>query len=572
MDEPTNRSKLIVLEGPDEVGKSTLADALTDQIASLGIPCAHLAFPGDAEGTLGRLVNLVHHHPEAYGLERITPNGLQALHIAAHLDMIERSIRPALAQGRWVVLERIWWSTWVYGVSAGGDPQTLDALISAERQFWAEAQPDIVFLVDRTTPESDTERMNRIRMEYAQLANKERGKYPIRPVENNGSVRAALDLMLDHLSETLGTLNGAATKNSWTAIQPEMENPVRENPPVVTTLAPALPTVVYDTFWKFAAERQAVLFRKLEGGSPPWTDDPIIARYKFTNAYRASDRVSQYLIRHVIYDGDSAPEEVFFRTILFKLFNRIETWELLSAELGTITFEDFSYDRYDQILTAAMAAKRPIYSAAYIMPSGRSAFGHREKHRNHLRLLEILMRDQVAFRIADAASMKEAFEILRSYPTIGDFLAYQYVTDLNYSELCDFSEMEFVVAGPGAKDGLRKCFSDLGGLTETDMIRLVTDRQEMEFEQRGLNFRTLWGRPLKLIDCQNLFCEVSKYARAAHPEVEGISNRKRIKQVYRSANRPLNHWYPPKWDVNHFMPAPDRSEQEARYLWDLTTT
>ena len=75
--------------------------------------------------------------------------------------------------------------------------------------------------------------------------------------------------------------------------------------------------------------------------------------------------------------------------------------------------------------------------------------------------------------------------------------------------------------GPGARDGIHKCFDDLGGLSETDIIRLVTDRQEYEFEQLGLEFRSLWGRPLQLIDCQNLFCEVSKYARVVHPDVEG---------------------------------------------------
>ena len=298
-----------------------------------------------------------------------------------------------------------------------------------------------------------------------------------------------------------------------------------------------------------------MFFRKLAGDPPPWTQDQIIARYKFTNAYRASDRVSQYLIRNVIYQGDQGPEEVFFRTLLFKLFNRIETWELLSAELGPITFGDYSWDRYDQVLSRALAGKSPIYSAAYIMPSGKNAFGYREKHRNHLRLLETLMRDRVPYRIGDSSSMQEAFEILRSYPTIGEFLAYQWATDLNYSELCDHSEMEFVVAGPGARDGLHKCFSDLGGMAEADLIRLVTERQDLEFAQRGLEFHSLWGRPLQLIDCQNLFCEVSKYARVSHPRVLGTNNRRHIKQQYRQTTKALELFYPPKWGINDLVPC-----------------
>ena len=316
---------------------------------------------------------------------------------------------------------------------------------------------------------------------------------------------------------------------------------------------PTCSTVVYDTFWRFAAERQEVFFRKLEGQRPPWTEDPIIACHKFTNAYRASDRVSQYLIRHVIYRGSQSPDEVFFRTILFKLFNKIETWQLLETNLGPLTYESYSYSQYENVLAEAIEAGVRIYSGAYIMPSGKKAFGHREKHRNHLRLLELMMKDKVPRGIANAAGMSQVFEILRSYPTIGNFLGYQLATDLNYSEICDFSEMEFVKPGPGALDGIHKCFRNLEGLDEADIIRIVTENQEGEFERLGLQFRSLWGRRLQLIDCQNLFCEVSKYSRVKHPGIRGVDNRSRIKQIYRPSAQPFEYWYPPKWNINHLV-------------------
>ena len=74
-------------------------------------------------------------------------------------------------------------------------------------------------------------------------------------------------------------------------------------------------TVVFDTYWRFAAERQRVYFARLLGWDPPWTGDPIIGAFRFTNPYRAADRVSQYLIRHVIYREDLSvsPEDLFFR-------------------------------------------------------------------------------------------------------------------------------------------------------------------------------------------------------------------------------------------------------------------
>jgi hypothetical protein len=41
-------------------------------------------------------------------------------------------------------------------------------------------------------------------------------------------------------------------------------------------IAPLKPTVVYDTYWRFAAERQRIFFRRLQKMSPPWTDDPVL--------------------------------------------------------------------------------------------------------------------------------------------------------------------------------------------------------------------------------------------------------------------------------------------------------
>lgn len=127
-----------------------------------------------------------------------------------------------------------------------------------------------------------------------------------------------------------------------------------------------------------------------------------------------------------------------------------------------------------------------------------------------------------------------------------------------YSPLINFSEMDFVVAGPGAKDGIRKCFTDVGGYSEADIIRFVTDNQENEFARLGIEFQSLWGTRLQLIDCQNLFCETDKYSRVAHPEVEGISKRTRIKQIYAKNNSPIQFFYPPKWEIETTIRIADR--------------
>jgi hypothetical protein len=308
-----------------------------------------------------------------------------------------------------------------------------------------------------------------------------------------------------------------------------------------------LPTTpVFDIYWRFAFERQEMFYRRVEGAQPPWTTDPILRVYRFTNPYRAADRVSQYLIRHVIYDGDQSAEEVCFRTLLFKVFNRIETWTLLKEQIGTLSWRSFDLKQYDAVLGGAMRRGAKIYSPAYIMPS--PSFGSQKKHTNHLHLLTKMMETGLSEQVASAKSLKDVYLKLRSYPSLGNFLSFQFAIDLNYSELMRFSEMDCVIAGPGARSGIRKAFLDVGELSDEDIIREVTEAAEREFSDRELEFRKLWGRPLQLIDCQNLFCEVDKYSRVALPSFEG-GGRTRIKRRYRASLSQIPQWYPPKWGL-----------------------
>jgi hypothetical protein len=289
---------------------------------------------------------------------------------------------------------------------------------------------------------------------------------------------------------------------------------------------------------------------------PPWTDDEILSSYRFTNVFRAADRVSQYLIRRVIYHAGYASdseEDIVLRILLFKIFNRISTWELLEQHVGRVTAESFDRALYAGVLRKEMSAGRPIYSPAYIVPSP-TRYGFPRKHENHLTLLAGMLSDRIGARIADAPSMAHVFGILRSYHGLGDFLAYQFAVDINYSELTDFSENEFVMPGPGAMEGIRKAFSDRGGVSDADIIRQVTEDQELHFDRLGLSFRPLFGRPLQLIDSQNLFCEVAKYSRVAHPSFTSPEGRKRIKQRFAPSPTELPApWFPPKWGLNSIV-------------------
>ena len=326
--------------------------------------------------------------------------------------------------------------------------------------------------------------------------------------------------------------------------------------PRVSGRQPAV-TEGFACYWAFAAERQQVYYRRLAGVSGPLSLDSVIAAHRFTNAYRASDRVSQYLIREVQYDREWGWLDTFVRTLIFKIFNRIDTWQHIVKHAGEPDWDALQDRRVDQAM-ATIAGQRPLYSAAYIMPPPRSASG--PKYIRHLELIRQMVSDGAPSTIQSAPNMAAAFEVLRRYNSIGDFLAYQFVTDLNYSPHLSFSETEFVVPGPGALRGLRKCFSDAGMLSDEGLLRWTWERQEDEFAVRGLRWQGLWGRPLQLIDVQNLFCELDKYTRVALPQLTRHAPGKRIKQRYRPRPEPMTAWFPPKWGLNDSVATQDLAE------------
>ena len=191
---PTGR--LFVLEGADGVGKGELSKRLVDFLASRGVPVRQVAFPGNESGTLGNLVYEIHHRPSSYGLGVIDPVALQVLHIAAHIDAITRFIRPELEQGVSVVLDRYWWSTWVYGVLSGVNKVVLDRMISLEKSVWRDLKPTVVWLVTRSTPlRVETGKWGDIQELYVALAKTEAKETRIEKVSNDASIEASSDVI-----------------------------------------------------------------------------------------------------------------------------------------------------------------------------------------------------------------------------------------------------------------------------------------------------------------------------------------------------------------------------------------
>jgi hypothetical protein len=312
------------------------------------------------------------------------------------------------------------------------------------------------------------------------------------------------------------------------------------------------PTVVFESYWRLAAERHAIYLKRLKGEPPPWTNDPILQAHKFTNVFRAADRVSQYCIKDVIYQGGSMdPEEVVFRVLLFKLFNSIPGWQRLATTLGPLTWKSFNATTYGDILGKAKAEGVKIWNAAYVQKpqTGSNLIG---KHNNYLNLLERMMRSAITERLRSARTYWQAYGVLRTFPSpaVGDFTAMQLLTDINYSPVMDFDEDDIIVPGPGCIRGIQKCFGlpSVSVSEAQSVIYNFVDEQEAYFESLGYKPVTLFGRRLHAIDIQNLFCETDKYARVAHPEFK-LKDGERIKQTLKPLGSLPAPFFPPKWKI-----------------------
>ena len=311
---------------------------------------------------------------------------------------------------------------------------------------------------------------------------------------------------------------------------------------------------VYELYWKFAAERQKAFESRVAGDPWPWSADPILIEYKFCNVFRAADRVSQYMIRDVAYrDDDSTPQDRLFQIVAFRTFSNIRTWDGVTRHLGhSPRINDLSSGRFEEALNVTKERNGGLYTGAFIL-CATNAYGRSIKHLNHVELFkDMFVRSKLGDRLLAAPSLEAVYDLLHTFPLMGDFMSYQTAIDLNYSPHINFSEDDFTQPGPGAVRGIKKVFTDLGGLTPQEVIMWMVDHQDEEFSKLGYEFNGLWGRRLHAIDAQGLFCETDKYCREAVPEL--TSARSRIKARFSATAEPMTMFFPPKWGLNEKLP------------------
>lgn len=167
---------IYVFEGIDNVGKTTIIQMLKKKIDELAeCDCVVIAFPGNEPRTLGSLVYDIHHHQDEYFEVPINETSLQLLHIASHIDLIQRMIRQLSSLHCIVLLDRFWWSTYVYGLAGELGENIVQAILAPELMCWTDINVKRIFLIERQDRERDyeIEKDSKIVSLYRELAQNE---------------------------------------------------------------------------------------------------------------------------------------------------------------------------------------------------------------------------------------------------------------------------------------------------------------------------------------------------------------------------------------------------------------
>ena len=300
-----------------------------------------------------------------------------------------------------------------------------------------------------------------------------------------------------------------------------------------------------DDVWNFARERHSVYLRRAAGAPAPWTTDPVIGRYKFTNVYRELDRTTQWFVRYV-RDPLKQQPEVLLATVLFRWFNRVRTGEAIFLQqqlLGPAPAGDDYATAWAQyaggapvdVLRAAVrgyCGRGPYVTGAFMVktpdgmqkldgvlwcveqfktrtapahPStgaGAVAFGWREVAEGHL-------------AHPGDFSLEWFHHWLTGFPYMGSFMAAQVVADLKYTALLDKAPdwHTWAASGPGSRRGLNlACGRPVGASwREADWLSALQQLREAllpRFVDAG------WPAP-HAQDVQNICCEFSKYTRGS---------------------------------------------------------
>ena len=158
--------KLIVFEGPEGAGKTTQLRRLSERLGSDGIQSVAVREPGGTP--VGDAIREILLDPE----REITDATEALLFMASRAELTAREIRPSLARGTVVLLDRFFLSTYAYQVAGRGLAE--EEVRAANRLATGDLVPDLTLLLDiapreglaRADARGDRDRMEKSGAEF----------------------------------------------------------------------------------------------------------------------------------------------------------------------------------------------------------------------------------------------------------------------------------------------------------------------------------------------------------------------------------------------------------------------
>lgn len=258
----------------------------------------------------------------------------------------------------------------------------------------------------------------------------------------------------------------------------------------------------YALFRYWIVERHAIWERRLLGCPKPWTLDAILQSYRFCNAYRELDTVTEW-----ITDNWRSPHahdpDLWFAMCVARLINWPDTLQALGYPVP------WNAARFVAVLHARKATGK-AFGGAYIV----STNGHKMDKAEYLaqHVLTPLWSSRAALRPHAGDTLGAFHTRLQEFNGMGSFMAAQVVADVKYVMPLRNASDWFIWAasGPGSRRGLNRLLG-----RETGAPWREADWRAELFK---LHTRILTDLPkhmpsLHAQDLQNCLCEFDKYMR-----------------------------------------------------------
>ena len=256
-----------------------------------------------------------------------------------------------------------------------------------------------------------------------------------------------------------------------------------------------------ELFWYWVNERHRIFVKRSEGQPKPWTEDPILRDYKFTNVFRELDRGTVWLRENFLEPHAEASKELLiFNVCWYRMFNWIGTGELLGWQ------NLWDPEKACALLEKALAEGRQVFTGAHIV---RSEFD-RPKIPATIDVCTALWdrRQKIAGTAHETNSLEHTFYELLPVTYVGPFMAYEMVTDFRHTKVLNnaFDILTWANAGPGALRGLKRLTLPCKNQTEAvqSMLTLL---------ERSQWAKSSWVPSMEMRDIEHSLCEFDKYCR-----------------------------------------------------------